>query len=199
MTLNRRIEQGLIEYGLADQVAVIPRCIQYLELLARWNQVTNLTGVSDLEDMVSAHLLDSLSVWSFIRGQSVLDVGAGAGLPGIPLALFMPDKNFILLDSNGKKARFMTQAAIDLKLHNVSVVQQRIENCRDSFDQIVCRAFASLDELVELCLPRLNPGGNLLAMKGPSEVERIDAGKMTIHELQVPGLNRHRYLIEVRR
>ena len=200
MSLVEQITIGLDDLGLGDHADKAEPLAHFLELIDRWNRVTNLTAIRKPEDMVSQHLLDSLSVSPYVKGARVLDVGSGAGLPGIPLALFQPDKDFILLDSNGKKTRFMTQAAIELGLGNVTVLQQRIEDCTELFDQVISRAFASLDDFVSLCMPRVKIGGSLLAMKGPSEIDQADRiPTACVHELHVPGLDRARYLVAVTR
>ncbi len=198
MTLSQRIAAGMNGLGLSDHAGKAEQFAHYLEMIARWNRVTNLTAVKAADEMVALHLLDSLSVLPFVSGSRILDVGSGAGLPGIPLAMLQPDKDFILLDSNGKKTRFMTQAAIELELSNVTVLQQRIEDCCEVVDQVISRAFTSLEEFVHLCLPRVRPGGNLLAMKGPAEKGQSDRfSQATVHELQVPGLDRERYLVVI--
>ena len=199
MGLAEKIKTGLNQLSLSMTDAQIDKSLNYLDLLCRWNKVTNLTGVSELEEMVSVHLMDSLSIASFVTGKTILDVGSGAGLPGIPLALLHEDKGFTLLDSNGKKTRFMMQAKIDLGLTNVEVVKARVEDFSGSFDHIVCRALRQLDEFVQVTLPLLAPDGTLLAMKGPVEqgdLERQDI-HCELHELMVPGIKAQRYLIEL--
>ena len=198
MSTAERIAAGLCDLGLRESADKADRLAAYLELIAKWNRVTNLTAVPDPGEAVALHLMDSLSVYPFVIGDRILDVGSGAGLPGIPLALLMPDKDFILLDSNGKKTRFMTQAAIELQLENVTVIQQRVEDCTEMFDQVISRAFASLEDFLRLCLPRLSPGGSLLAMKGPSEKEQVENLEQgSLHSLSVPGLDRERYLMVI--
>lgn len=200
MGLSNKIKAGLSQLSLSMTDAQIDKSLNFLELLCRWNKVTNLTAVTTVEEMVSVHLMDSLSIASFITGTAILDVGSGAGLPGIPLALFHEDKEFTLLDSNGKKTRFMTQAKIDLGLTNVEVVKARVEEFSGSFDHIVCRAFRQLDEFVDVASRLLAPGGTLLAMKGPIEKGDLDQGDVhcELHELSVPGVSAQRYLIELR-
>lgn len=198
MTLAQSIASGLQGMGLEKHIDKADAFSHYLEMIARWNKVTNLTAASEPADMVALHLLDSLSIHRFIEGPRILDVGSGAGLPGIPLALLQPDKDFILLDSNGKKTRFMTQAAIDLELNNVTVLHMRIESCTEMFDQIVSRAFTSLEKFVQLCMPRLRRDGHLLAMKGPAEADQAEGiVGASRHELDVPGLGKQRFLITV--
>ena len=198
MALTQSVEDGLRDLGLTTHVNKAEPLAHYLEMIQRWNKVTNLTAVKNPVDMVAMHLLDSLSIHRFIVGSRILDVGSGAGLPGIPLALLLPDKDFILLDSNGKKTRFMTQAVIELELNNVTVRHMRIESCTETFDQIVSRAFASLEGFVQLCLPRLNQKGSLLAMKGPLEADQAEGiPGASVQRLDVPGLDKERYLITV--
>ena len=127
-TVEDLITDGFQALGLKEDPALVERSSCFLELLVRWNRVTNLTALTDIKAMVGVHLLDSLAVAPYITGRKILDVGSGAGLPGIPLALLYPDKDFILLDSNGKKTRFMTQVTIELQLDNVKVVHLRVED-----------------------------------------------------------------------
>lgn len=178
--------------------------LRYVELLQRWNQAYNLTAIRDPAEMVGKHLLDSLAILPFIDIGPVADVGTGAGLPGIPLAVARPDLKFTLLDSNGKKIRFVTQAVAELKLANVFALQVRAERYRPPapFARVVSRAFASLKDFAELCGGLLAPGGRLLAMKGaPPQQELADlpAGfhVMAVHALQVPGLDAERCLVEI--
>lgn len=117
--LRQQLEFGLNEMGLHFSVPVQQKLVHYIQLIARWNNAFNLTAIRDVEEMVSKHLLDSLAVQPYVEGKNILDVGSGAGLPGIPFAITLPEKHFVLLDCNGKKTRFLTQAKIDLKLDNV--------------------------------------------------------------------------------
>lgn len=194
-TVADLIAQGLQALGRIDDADLVARSKAYLELLVRWNRVTNLTAVTDIKAMVGVHLLDSFSIAPYITGQKTLDVGSGAGLPGIPLALLCPDKDFILLDSNGKKTRFMTQAIIELQLDNVKVVHQRVEEFAGEFDQVVCRAFGSLDLIAEKLAGLLASEGAILAMKG-SETEQPPAGfNVECREIVVPLVRAKRQLI----
>lgn len=176
--------------------------LHYLELLEQWNRAYNLTAIRDPADMVIKHLLDSLVVQPHLHGARILDVGTGAGLPGIPLALLNPEKEFILLDSNGKKMRFLTEVVRQLNLSNVHLEQQRSENFRDTkgFDSIVSRAFAALSDMLRLTQHLLAPKGQFLAMKGdypsaelailPAEFQVIQ-----VHALHVPFLEAKRHLV----
>ena len=195
---------GLASLGIKLPEGGESRLIGFIELLARWNQAYNLTAVRDPAEMVVKHILDSLAVLPFVRRGPVEDVGAGAGLPGIPLAVAMPDTRFTLLDSNGKKIRFMVQAVASLKLHNVEVVQSRAEDYRpaEPFATVLSRAFASLGEFLTLAGHGCAPGGRLLAMKGArpdAELRDIPPGfrVLGVHPLKVPGLNAERCIVEV--
>jgi len=201
MNLKEKIDRGLVALSLESHLEVAEKLERYLALIAKWNKVTNLTSINNPDQMVVVHLLDSLSIQAYLPGTRILDVGSGAGLPGIPLALINEDKNFILLDSNGKKTRFMLQATIDLGIRNVEVVQSRAQDYEGEFDHVVCRAFTSTVDFVKACSHLLAPGGSLLAMKGPaaSEVTPIPGFKQRVHQLNVPGLSSERYLVEIRR
>ncbi len=201
--------QGNLAPGLTALGVVLPadgaaRLLEFVELLQRWNQAYNLTAVRDPAEMLTKHILDSLAVLPYVRRGPVQDVGAGAGLPGIPLAIVRPDLPFTLLDSNGKKTRFMVQAKAALKLHNVEVVQARVEGYRPPmpFATVLSRAFASLGEFVTLAGAGCVTGGRLVAMKGANpeqELAEIPAGfrVLGVHPLKVPGLNAERCVVEI--
>jgi 16S rRNA (guanine527-N7)-methyltransferase len=201
MSLKEKIESGLVALTLKSHPEVVEKLEQYLALITKWNKVTNLTSIDNPDQMVVLHLLDSLSIQPYLSGHRILDVGSGAGLPGIPLALINQDKDFILLDSNGKKTRFMVQAAIELGIRNIEVVHSRAQDFQGEFDHVVCRAFAGTDDFVKTCSHLLAPGGTLLAMKGPAEsaVTRQPGFKQSIHQLHVPDMPSERYLIEIGR
>jgi len=201
MNLKDKIDRGLVALSLESHLEVAEKLERYLVLIAKWNKVTNLTSIDNPDQMVVVHLLDSLSIQPHLPGTRILDVGSGAGLPGIPLALINEDKNFILLDSNGKKTRFMLQATIDLGIRNVEVVQSRAQDYEGEFDHVVCRAFTSTDDFVKACSHLLAPGGSLLAMKGPaaSEVTPIPGFKQRVHQLNVSDMPSERYLVEIRK
>lgn len=195
---------GLKALGVALPADGAARLVEYVELLQRWNQAYNLTAVRDPAEMLTKHILDSLAVLPHVRQGPVQDVGAGAGLPGIPLAIALPEIRFVLLDSNGKKTRFMVQAKAALKLHNVEVVQARAEDYRppEPFATVLSRAFASLGEFVALAGAGCATGGRLLAMKGANpeaELADIPAGfrVLGVHPLRVPGLNAERCVVEI--
>ncbi|HSN18292.1 MAG TPA: 16S rRNA (guanine(527)-N(7))-methyltransferase RsmG [Gammaproteobacteria bacterium] len=201
---RRQLGPGLKALDLTLPPGAEAALLSYVELLARWNQAYNLTAVRDPAEMVSKHLLDSLAILPYVTGPSVADVGTGAGLPGIPLALAQPDIQFTLIDSNGKKTRFVTQAVAELKLKNVAVVQARSEGWQAQrlFAQVVSRAFASLGDFARLAGGLAAPGGRLLAMKGAvpeDELAGLPAGfrVAAVHPLKVPGLDAERCLVEL--
>ncbi|HKK06605.1 MAG TPA: 16S rRNA (guanine(527)-N(7))-methyltransferase RsmG [Gammaproteobacteria bacterium] len=205
MDLGRSLDEGLAALGLDLPVPVRERLLDYVALLAKWNRVYNLTAVRRPEQMIARHLLDSLAVLPYLRPTRILDVGSGAGLPGIPLALAREDCSFVLLDSNRKKTRFMTQAAAELGLENVEVVTARIADYRPAtpFDTIVSRAYASLDELVSAACGACAPDGVFLIMKGVyplAELDALPAGFAVegVHRLHVPGLDAERHVVVVR-
>lgn len=202
---------------LTDQCA--EQMLRYLQLLVKWNKVYNLTAITEPESMVIYHLLDSLSIARHIKGKNLLDVGAGAGLPGIPLAMLYPQLQVTLLDSNGKKIRFVTQVVIDLGLANVKVVQSRIESyqpgedvdipdsgntCFDNkifdnkvfdngFDNIVCRAFSDLKTFRDQTDRLVSAQGQRLAMKGKSHQQQVEDGWTSI-KLDLPFTNDQRHI-----
>jgi 16S rRNA (guanine527-N7)-methyltransferase len=192
---------GLAELGIVLDAAQRETLLAYLRLLAKWNRAFNLTAIRDPREMVPRQLLDSLSVLPQLRGRRVLDVGSGAGLPGVPLAVARPDAAFVLLDANGKKVRFLRQAVLELGLANVAPVQARVEAYRptERVDTIVSRAFASLGDMVRASARLLAPDGRWVAMKGPGErVERRDlpAGlHVDSVAVALPGLRADRRLV----
>ena len=203
--LQQKLADGLSALPLELNTSVQHQLIDYLQLLVKWNRAYNLTAIRQPEQMVTRHLLDSLVVGPYLQGPRILDVGTGAGLPGIPLALAYPDLQFTLLDSNGKKIRFVTQAVAELGLANVDVIQSRIEafqpECR--FDTITARAFASIEELIGQTTRLLVDKGQYLIMKGVypvAEVEAMPEGYQVeaVHQLKVPALDAERHLLIVR-
>jgi len=200
--LSTLLARGLEQMNLPLPPQTQAKLLGYLALLAKWNRVYNLTAVRDPTQMVMRHLLDSLSVVPYIKGSRVLDVGTGAGLPGIPLALALPDVQFVLLDSNRKKTRFVTQAVADLGLSNVTVEACRIEDYRpgESFDTVISRAFSELVEMLTATGRLCRAGGVMLAMKGEypaQELAGVPEGfaAATVHPLIVPGLDAKRHVV----
>lgn len=198
----QRLVHDAAALGVALTEHDAARLRQLLEELAHWNRRFNLTGITDLESMVSHHVLDSLAVHRHLHGSSIADVGTGAGFPGLPLALVNPERRFSLIDSNGKKIRFVSHAVRTLGLMNVEAVQARVETMRPDrpFDTVLARAFAPLPELLEAVTPLCGSDTRVLAMKGKwpqAELDAVPRGWRVAdsHVLTVPGLAEERCLI----
>ena len=195
---NKMLDTALKTLGLEMPEAQQKRLLAFMTLLQKWNQTYNLTSIEN-EKMLTHHILDSLAVVPYLKGERILDVGTGAGFPGIPLAFYFPEKHFTLLDSNGKKTRFLIQAKAELGIDNIDVVQSRVEafHTEDCFDAIIFRAVKSIEEIVgksrHLCCKR----GQFLAMKGSYPAEELKAmtNPVTVHELKIPGLQAKRHLV----
>jgi 16S rRNA (guanine527-N7)-methyltransferase len=206
--LRQQLAHGLKQMGLHYSVEIQQKLVHYIQLIARWNKTFNLTAIRDVEEMVSKHLLDSLVVQPFIEGSLILDVGSGAGLPGIPFAITSPDKKFVLIDSNGKKTRFLTQAKIDLKLDNVEVIHQRVEDYqpvtdghRIYFDVITARAYAATDDILSTTAHLQSEASRILIMQGKLD-RQISSDQYVLiesHTLDVCGLEAERHLLEIKK
>lgn len=201
--IQQQIEQGLGALDLTEPPGLAAALTAYLELLARWNDAYNLTAVRVPEEMVTRHVMDSLVALPFIGAGRVLDVGTGAGLPGMVLAMAVPNQSFVLLDSSGKKTRFVEHATARLGLRNVEVVRARAEDHEDpdGFEAVISRAFSSVGDFIRVAGHLARPGGRLLAMKGAlpeSELAVLPAGwrLLAVHKLSVPGLLGRRHLLE---
>ncbi|OZG73230.1 16S rRNA (guanine(527)-N(7))-methyltransferase RsmG [Hahella sp. CCB-MM4] len=201
---KQQLQSGLGSLELSLDEKQQERLLDYLELLHKWNKAYNLTAVRDPELHVSRHILDALAVIPHIEGKYFLDVGTGPGIPGIPLAIALPETQWVLLDSNGKKTRFLTQCKMSLGLSNVEVVQSRIEQYRpateQSFDGITSRAFATLADMVTGCQDLFGPETKAYALKGVSPVEEIEALPENFiviqnHRLSVPACDGERHLL----
>ncbi|MGL5742292.1 MAG: 16S rRNA (guanine(527)-N(7))-methyltransferase RsmG [Legionella sp.] len=168
----------------------------YLFLLHKWNIAYNLTAVRDLESMVSKHLLDSLAILPWLKGDRIIDVGTGPGLPGLPLAIAKPELNFVLLDANGKKTRFLNEVKRQLNLKNVEIVQFRVENYlpAQGFDTVLSRAFSSLTQMIQWTQHLIANGGILLAMKGRYPDAELNEIKQncTVEQYTVAGVDGER-------
>lgn len=202
--LRHRLAQGLAAMGLDLPGDVCERLIDYVELLTRWNAAYNLTAVRDPGDMVTRHLLDSLAIAPHVSGDSLADLGSGAGLPGIPLALLQPERQFTLVDSNGKKARFLREAVRALKLGHVRVFEGRVQDVPGQFDCITARAFATLADMLDWAGRLLADGGSWLAMKGKLQDDEIAALPQGFRieqslALDVPGTVGERHLLVIRK
>ncbi|RVU84183.1 16S rRNA (guanine(527)-N(7))-methyltransferase RsmG [Leucothrix sargassi] len=195
---------GIEKLDLDITKAHIEKLKHYVTLLDRWNKTYNLTAIRNPNDMIPAHIFDSLVVAPYIDGENCLDVGSGAGLPGIPLSIIQPDRQFTMLDTNGKKTRFIQQAIIELGLPNASVVQSRVAEWKPEkkFDAIISRAFASIADFVNGCEMHLNSDGCIYAMKGlfPSEELIYTPKGFQLSEkivLEVPYLEGERHLLKI--
>lgn len=196
--------RGIAELGLAIDDSQLEKLKQYVALLQRWNKTYNLTAIRDPDQVIPAHIFDSLVVAPFIEGKNCLDVGSGAGLPGIPLAILQPERTFTMLDTNGKKTRFIQQAIIELGLNNASVVQVRVEQWQPDirFDAIISRAFASINDFINGCSMHLAEDGVFYAMKGlfpDEELSHLPKGfsLASQHSLAVPFLVGERHLLKI--
>jgi 16S rRNA (guanine527-N7)-methyltransferase len=200
------LSQGARELGVDLSEVQHEKLLGYLSLLIKWNKAYNLTAVRDPDEMVSRHLLDSLSVVPYIQGERQLDVGSGGGMPGIPLAILFPDMHITCLDSNGKKTRFLTQIKLELKLDNLQVIHSRAEAFQPEqpFTGIISRAFSSLEDFTQwtrhmgdthtrwLAMKGLHPADELVALPADFRLESAQA-------LAVPGCQGQRHLLILRR
>ena len=179
----------------------VDQLLAFIKLIEKWNKAYNLTAIRDREEMARLHILDSLAILPYVEGRRVIDIGTGAGLPGIPLAICLPKTEFTLLDSNAKKTRFVQQVVLELKLKNVEVCHSRAENFHPekAYDAVLTRAFASLSDMVKVTAHLLGKGGVLLAMKGQNldaELAQI-AGKTTVIPVSIPGTDAERCLVRI--
>ncbi len=202
--LQQALATGLQVLGLAIPLERQEKLISYLELLVRWNKAYNLTAVTDPLEMVHLHLLDSLAILPHLKGERFIDVGTGPGLPGIPLAIVRPESHFVLLDSNGKRTRFLFQVRTTLGLVNCQEVHARAETYdgAKAFDGVISRAFTSLTDMVDKTHHLLASDGCFYAMKGRfPEKELSELAKAytvsACHKLDVPGVDGERHLIEI--
>ena len=203
-TLHARLRAGAGELGLALTPEQSARLIDYLELLVRWNAVYNLTAVRDPAEMVTRHLLDSLAIAPLVRGENLVDLGTGPGLPGIPLAILAPERKVTLVDSNGKKTRFLREAVRVLGLANARVEQARVEELQGQYDCITARAFAALGDILKWGGHLLTADGVCIAMKGlidEDELRGLPPGFRVeeIVPLAVPGLGAARHAVIIGR
>ncbi len=206
MSAASALAEGLAALGLSLDARAQQRLLAYLALVEKWNRVYSLTAVRDTDRMVPQHLLDSLAVVPHLRGESLLDVGSGAGLPGLPLAVARPAMTVTLLEASHKKSAFLKQAAIELALPNLEVVHARVEawEAPRAYDVVISRAFSDLAEFAALAGRHVAPGGMLAAMKGVYPYEELgqlpSPYRMTAAvPLQVPGLAAERHLVLMER
>ncbi|OAI17914.1 16S rRNA methyltransferase G [Methylomonas koyamae] len=200
---REKLRQGLAALGLSLEDGQSEALLRFVVLMGKWNKAYNLTAVREPLDMVGLHILDSLAVLPHIKPELIADIGTGAGLPGIPLAICRPDCRFVLVDSNSKKTRFVQQAVLELKLTNVDVVHSRVEQFKPSrlFDMVLMRAFASMPDIVKMTGHLLAGDGVLLAMKGQQPVDELAGigAEYQVIPLAVPGIDAERCLIRIER
>ncbi|MEC4748801.1 16S rRNA (guanine(527)-N(7))-methyltransferase RsmG [Methylomicrobium sp. Wu6] len=193
------LEIGLDTLHVVWTEEQIGRLLAFLKLIEKWNKAYNLTAIRHSEDMARLHLLDSLAVLPYIKGTRVIDIGTGAGLPGIPLAIFLPETQFTLLDSNAKKTRFVQQTVLELKLHNVEVRHSRVEAFRPAqkFDTVITRAFAAMPAIMQIAAHLLSKQGVLLAMKGQNPQDELAEVKVksSVIPLNTPGVEAERCVV----
>ena len=204
--LTGKLSKGLQALTLQFSEEQLANLVAYLKLLQKWNSAYNLVADSDDDVILTRHILDSLSISRFVKGKTVLDVGTGAGLPGVPLAILHPDTHFTLLDSNGKKTRFLFQVKLDLSLSNITVENCRVEHYQSNqqIDIVTCRAFSSLPDITARIAQYMGHGSLLLAMKGRYPEQEIAADLsgfkiVSIEKLEVPGEGADRHLVVLER
>lgn len=198
----RELQAGLKAMNVFFPEEAFAKLLQYLQLLKKWNQAYSLISLGQSQELISRHVLDSLSIAPFLTGEKILDVGSGAGFPAIPLALYYPSKTFVLIDSQEKKNHFLFQVKAALDLDNVTLVKQRVEtyHAPECFDHITVRAFGSLKEIVEKAQHLCCNNGQILAMKGKNPVDEIkeikhDDYSIDTVSLTIPNLHAERHLV----
>jgi 16S rRNA (guanine527-N7)-methyltransferase len=195
------LSKGLDQLHIVASQAQQDHLLFLLQQLIKWNKTYNLTAIKDPREVLTRHLMDSLAVIPYINHKTILDVGTGAGFPGLPLAIMLPKTQFTLLDSNSKKIRFIRQQIHELKLSNVEVIHSRVEDAKGTgYQAIISRAFASMEDMVNLTKHLLASGGVWLAMKGKysgleSATLKALVNEVNVHELKVPGLGAKRCLV----
>jgi 16S rRNA (guanine527-N7)-methyltransferase len=202
--LLKQLQHALSQTTLNISVSQQQQLVALTELIHKWNKAYNLTSVRDPQEMLIRHILDSVVVAPHLQGQHFIDVGTGPGLPGLPLAIVMPQQQFVLLDSLGKRIRFIKQAVFELGLENVTPVQARVEDYQPptSFDGVLSRAFASIKDMLHWCQHLVDSQGTFLALKGQvpaQELASLPQG-FTVRDiirLEVPGLQAERHLIKM--
>ena len=202
MDKSRHILQaGLEQLELDVTESQIDLLLTFVSLIEKWNKAYNLTAIRQRDDILRLHILDSLAILPCVTGQKIIDVGTGAGLPGIPLAILMPDVQFTLVDSNSKKTRFVQQAVLELHINNITVVHGRVETLgyEGEYDAVLSRAFASLKDIMKLTEYLLQPEGVLIAMKGQapeSELKEINR-TYSVRPIMVPGVDAERCVVRI--
>ncbi len=201
--LQEKLNEGCRQMGIRISMVQQQQLLDHIALVAKWNRRLNLTAITDGGDMVVNHVLDSLSIIPYINGDRILDIGTGAGFPGVPLAIVDPTIELTLLDSRGKRIEFLRYACHSLKLDNISLQKSRVEDYRpqQKFDTLVARAFSSLARLVELTGRCRSQGVRLLALKGKypdgeiAELSREVRTRVTIEKIDIPWMDAHRHIV----
>ncbi|MBM4207622.1 MAG: 16S rRNA (guanine(527)-N(7))-methyltransferase RsmG [Gammaproteobacteria bacterium] len=193
------LQEGCAALNLEISEDKVTKLLSFIDLLAKWNKAYNLTAINNKQEMVGLHLLDSLTVLPYLNGQRIIDIGTGAGLPGIPLAICRPDLNFTLLDSNAKKTRFVQQVILELNLPNAQVIHSRAQDFQPAtgFDTVLTRAFADLSEIIVLVRHLAAINGKLIAMKAKCSEQEL--GKVSLPKdiipVKIPGVAAERNLV----
>lgn len=205
--LLSQLQQGCSALGLDVSEKDLAKLISYVALIDKWNKAFNLTSVRDPKEMISRHILDSLAILPYLEGKSLLDVGTGAGLPGIPVAIIKPEMAVSLLDSNSKKTRFLQQVKAELALDNVTVIHSRVEQADlPKFDLVTARAFSTIDDIIDLAGRHCDDAGCLVLMKGVYPEEELQAvtgeaiggfSLQDIKSLDVPDCDGQRHLVRL--
>ena len=201
--MNSLISEGLDELGYENDPLLIEKLEIYLATLKKWNKVYNLTAINEDSEIIVKHFLDSLSVNQYIQNsRRILDVGTGAGFPGLVLALFNPEKSFVLVDGVSKKISFLQEMIGKLNLKNVIAVHTKVEqyNVAEQFDIIISRAFADIKKMTKLTSHLIKDGGKFIAMKGPDVMSELDDISLPFvhHDITVPFLEGTRKIIEIK-
>jgi len=201
--LNSLIVEGLNELGHENDFLLIEKLEIYLATLKKWNKVYNLTAINEDSAIITKHFFDSLSVNGFIQNsQRILDVGTGAGFPGLILALFNPDKSFVLVDGVSKKISFLQEMIGKLNLKNVMAVHIKVEEYKvtEQFDIIISRAFAEIKKMIKLTKHLIKANGKFIAMKGPDVINELDDLNLPFvnYDVMVPFLHGTRKIIEIK-
>ncbi|ELR64192.1 rRNA small subunit 7-methylguanosine (m7G) methyltransferase GidB [Photobacterium marinum] len=200
--MKQRLAQLIAQTDLEVTEQQLEQLVGYVGLLHKWNKAYNLTSVRDPDEMLVKHIMDSIVVSTHLRGERFIDVGTGPGLPGIPLAIMNPDKEFTLLDSLGKRIRFIRQVIFELKIGNVTPVQSRVEEFQpeQGFDAVLSRAFASMNDMVSWCHHLPTEDGCFMALKGQFNQQEVAelpewCSVSEVKSLQVPELDGERHLV----
>ncbi len=197
------LQAGLDQLEINADSVQIEQLMRFVQLISKWNKTYNLTAIRDQSDMLRLHLLDSLTVLPCLKPDRIADIGTGAGLPGIPLAIMCPDLEFCLVDSNSKKTRFVQQAILELNLKNVQVKHSRVEQLveEDGFSTVIMRAFSNISDILQMTRHLIKPEGILLAMKGQNPQAELAEIKQsyTLIPVSVPGVDAERCIVQIER